>query len=101
MSSFYAKKKNIVKRDIHGEFFLIDISQNYLDDKCHLYELNAMGNYIWDLLDQYQSSFEIAGEIVQATIDDISFDAVFRDVTAFLNLIKEENFLEYTYEGDK
>lgn len=100
MSNFYAKRTNIVKREIHGEVFLIDIRQNYLNDKCHLYELNSMGNYIWDLLDKYHSPFEIAREIFQGTSDDISFDTIFSDVTAFLNLLEEENFLEYTYEGD-
>ena len=100
MSKFYTKRTNIVKREIHGEVFLIDIRQNYLNDKCHLYELNSMGNYIWDLLDKYHSPFEISREIVHGTSDDINFDTVFSDVTAFLNLLTEENFLEYTYEGN-
>ena len=46
----YIKNQNIVKREIHKEYFLINIKQNYLNDKCYLYLLNTMGNYIWDLL---------------------------------------------------
>ena len=31
--SMYIKNQNIVKREIHKEYYLIDIKQNYLSDK--------------------------------------------------------------------
>ena len=101
MSDFYVKRENIKKREIHGDIFLIDIKQNYLNDKCHLYELNSMGNYIWDLLDYYHSPLGIAKEILKKIADDISSETVLGDVSTFLNMLKEENFLEYIYERDK
>ena len=47
----FKKNQNIVKREIHDSIFLINITQNYLNDKCSLYELNQIGNFIWDSLD--------------------------------------------------
>lgn len=41
------KRENIVARVIHDSYFLIDIKQNYLDDKARIYEVNEIGYYIW------------------------------------------------------
>ena len=45
------KRENIVARVIHDSYFLIDIKQNYLDDKARIYEVNEIGYYIWKQLD--------------------------------------------------
>lgn len=97
----YVKKRNIVKREIHEEIFLIDIRQNYLNDKCSIYELNPMGAYIWDSLERYSSPMEIAEEIFCNIIEDINYRDIFNDVTEFLWLLKKENFLEYIDERSK
>ena len=96
----YIKNQNIVKREIHKEYFLINIKQNYLNDKCYLYLLNTRGNYIWDLLDQYNSAMQISREIFKAVIDPINFTDIYKDVTDFLNLLEKEHFLEYIDEGN-
>ena len=80
--------------------FLYILRINYLSDKCYLYLLNAMGNYIWDLLDQYNSPMQISREIFGTVVGSINITDIYKDVTDFLNLLEKENFLEYIDEGN-
>lgn len=45
------KREGIVNRKIHDLFYLIDIRANYTQDKCILYQMNEIGNFIWDNLE--------------------------------------------------
>ena len=36
------KKEYVVERKIHDSIYLINTKQNYLNDKCCLYEINEM-----------------------------------------------------------
>lgn len=88
------QKKNIVKRKIHDSYFLIDIKQNYLDDKCYIYELNPMGNLIWDSVDKVSSLTELA-QLVKNKIDDnISFQQIMEDTKHFVDILIANEFLE-------
>ena len=59
-----------------------------------------MGNYIWDLLDQYNSPMQISREIFGTVVGSINITDIYKDVTDFLNLLEKENFLEYIDEGN-
>jgi len=97
----YTKKDSIVKRNIHDVAYLINVSDNYLDEKCRLYELNQIGSVIWDLLDDdYPDQIEgIANKIKNMIIDDIPINVIINDVTSFLELMKSEGFLEEVENG--
>ena len=41
------RRKDVIKRNIHGEIFLIDITRNYFDDECFLYQLTDRYFVIW------------------------------------------------------
>jgi hypothetical protein len=43
----YTKNENIVARQIHDTYFLINIADNYAHDKCILYQVNEIGYFIW------------------------------------------------------
>lgn len=90
------KNKNIVKRNIHDSFFLIDITQNYLDEVCSIYELNEMGSYIWDLLDSNNTIEDIAKKILDILIDDIEPEVIHADVSQFIEQMASERFVEIT-----
>ena len=97
----YIKNKNIVKRNIHEYAYLIDITENYLDEKCRLYEINQVGSIIWDLLDDYCNDQinEISRKIKSMIIDDIPFEIIKNDVKDFLSLMKDEGFLKEVDNG--
>lgn len=92
----YIKNKDIVKRNVHDAVFLIDITDNYLDDKCRLYEINSIGSVIWDLLDTITKNQieEISSNILAMIIDDVPLDVIRRDVIDFLHLMEKEHFIE-------
>lgn len=43
----YVSNEKVVAREIHGSYFLIDITDNYSGDRCALYEINETGMFLW------------------------------------------------------
>lgn len=88
------RKKYIVERKIHDAIFLINTKQNYLNDKCNLYEINEMGSFIWNMLDGSNSTDKVVEEIIRLVNEDIEPTEVFRDVNEYVNILLQEEFLE-------
>lgn len=88
------KNKNIVLRDIHDSFFLIDITQNYLNDICNLYEINEIGVFIWNALESANSIKEIVDLLLQNIVDDVNYDEVYDDVEMYIKLLINSSFVE-------
>lgn len=87
------KNKNIIKRQIHDTYFLIDITQNYLENTCSLYEINEIGAFIWDELDTSHTVIEIAQKLCDAIIDPIALEDLLEDVEDYINILKKEKFV--------
>ena len=85
---------NIVERKIHGSFFLIDISDNYAEDKCALYEINEVGSFIWNQIDGKRSLTDIAVELQKAIVDDIDLQVLIDDASEFVESLLAKQFVE-------
>lgn len=89
------KKEYVVERKIHDSIYLINTKQNYLNDKCCLYEINEMASYIWNQIDGNTSIDDIVNQIFcDMEIQGASFDEVKKDVNDCLRLLANEGFLE-------
>lgn len=95
------RKDNIVERKIHDTCFLIDIREKYENDKCHLYELNETGDYIWNHLDAACQPEEIAALLTQEFAGEAEYDGIYRDVLEFVGILMREGFLEETDGRDQ
>lgn len=94
--SMYKRNENIVSRMIYDSYFLLDITDNYLDEQCHLYEINEIGMYIWNyLLDDCNNIDEIMDKLKDVLVDDIDIDEVYNDVKEFVELLL---FMEFAWE---
>lgn len=71
---------NILLRNIHDSYFLINITQNYLDDKCYLFELNDAGCYIWNQLKMNISIEKIAEFFYSDVQNEVSMDSIICDI---------------------
>ena len=89
------KRENIVARNIHGKFFLINITENYLDNKCILYELNETGTFIWNKIDGDKDIDDISWMLKNAINQDIDTQILRQDIQEYLNILKSEGFIEY------
>ncbi len=90
-----SRKEYIVERNIHGIIYLINIKQNYLDDKCCLYEINEMGSYIWNRISEETSLDDIVSAIMKdMDVQDVSLDEIRNDVNDYICLLAKEGFLE-------
>ena len=87
------KNENIVSRSIHGSFFLIDITDNYANDTCALYEINETGKFIWENINGNNSLKDIAQLLKSALIDDIAFDIIYNDVDEFVSYLIEKEYV--------
>lgn len=90
----FSKKKNIVVRKIHDTYFLINICQNYLEDNCYLYEINEVGYFIWEQLDNTSEIDEVVSNIMDCIVGDVNYSDIYEDVNEFINILINENFLE-------
>ena len=88
------KNVNIVERKIHGSFFLIDISDNYAEDKCALYEINEVGSFIWNQIDNQKSITDIAVELQKVIVDDIDIQILVDDTQEFIESLLAKQFVE-------
>lgn len=94
------KKEYVVERKIHDSIYLINTKQNYLNDKCCLYEINEMASYIWNQIDGNTSIDEIVNRLFyDMEIQGASFDEVKKDINDCVRLLANEGFLEVEKNG--
>ena len=87
------KNRNIVLRNIHGVYFLIDIKANFLDEKCELYEIDSIGAYIWETMNDYDTIKDISMRLKKILIEDIPLEQLISDVSDLMLSLSEQNFI--------
>lgn len=88
----FIRNKNIVLRNIHDTYFLIDITDNYQDDKCVIYEINEIGKFIWENIDG-KTIENVAKKLHSIIIEKIEYQVVYNDVLEYVNILLEKNFI--------
>ena len=89
-----SRSEKIVSRKIHDAFFLIDITDNYAQDKCALYEINETGNFIWEHINGINTVKDIAIALQQEITEEIDLQILIDDVTEFVDILREKRFIE-------
>jgi hypothetical protein len=84
LNSVYSPSKDVVARDVHGEFIIIPITSGICELDDEIFSLNEAGKAIWSKLDGRKSLKEIAGAL--ASEFDDSAAEIESDV---LGLVKE------------
>lgn len=96
----FVRKNGIVLRKIHDTYFLINIKQNYLDDKCRLYEINEIGAFIWNMLDEPKQIENVTQVLLDNLANNLLYEDIFDDVSSFINILVEEKFVEVIDGGN-
>lgn len=60
LNSIYLPSKEVVARDVQGEFIIIPITSGVGDSEAEIFSLNKTGRAIWDRLDGKKSLKEVA-----------------------------------------
>lgn len=89
------RNTNIVARKVHNCFFLINIKDDYADEKCTLYEINEIGYFIWNKLDQCSNLQQIVECIVAEISDEFDVDEITNDVQLFIDSLAEIGFIRF------
>jgi hypothetical protein len=63
IDKIYAVSKDVVAREVQGEFILIPITSGVGDIEGEIYSLNETGRAVWDKLDGKRSLKEVAKEL--------------------------------------
>ncbi len=83
-------KKELMRRSIAGEAFLVPVGKTIYDSNG-LFLLTEVGAFIWDLLPQVETEDEILRRVLaEYDVDEATASA---DITAFLNKLKEMDIL--------
>ena len=88
------KSSNVISRRIHGSIFLIDITDNYMGNKCALYEINETGLFVWENIDGIHNVAEIAKSLKAAIQDDVDYEVIYDDVLSFVDTLISRRFVE-------
>ena len=88
------RRKDVIKRNIHGEIFLIDATQNYFDDECFLYQLNEIGEFLWEQLSKPINAYGLVEALKKNIWEKIPEEDLLRDVKVYIESLKQEGFLE-------
>jgi hypothetical protein len=86
LSRIYLREKDIVSREIAGETILVPIRGN-LADMQHIFTLNPVGAYIWELLDGDNNLSHILDKLLEDF--DTSPDQAEADIIDFLDQVTE------------
>lgn len=89
---------NIVLRKIANKFYLINIKDNYTGDICKLYEINEIGNFIWNLLDNPITLVNIVDKLFKVIVPSTDYSIVYNDVDHFINVLIDLKFIR-SYSG--
>lgn len=90
----FLRKDNFILRRIHDSYFLIDITDNYMNDKCVLFEINEIGAFIWRLINGKSSLGAIAQELFDAIADDVAFQDIVSDTSHFISSLLRNGLIK-------
>ncbi len=83
-------KKELIKRDIAGEVFLVPLGKSMYDSNG-LFILTELGAFIWDLLPNAESEDDIvAAVLAEYEVDEATARA---DIQAFLKKLQDLEIL--------
>ncbi|MCM1170589.1 MAG: PqqD family protein [Clostridium sp.] len=88
------RNSNIIARKVHDCYFLINIKDNYSDEKCRLYEINEVGYFLWESIPYCNGINELVDKLLEVTFDEISKIDVLNDVQAFVSILYKLGFVE-------
>jgi hypothetical protein len=84
---------NFVLRRVCGSDYLINITENYLDDKCTFYELNEIGSFIWEHIGEGIEVSVLLHNLISAINDDVDQSIISDDLMEFIGVLKRNGFI--------
>jgi len=82
----YARREDVVLREIAGEHLLVPIRRDVADMQA-VFALNAIGVYIWELLDGERTLAAILAAILDRF--DVSAEEAQADLRSFVERLRE------------
>ena len=84
-------RKNLLKREIAGESFLVPLGKSMYDSKG-LFALTELAAFIWDLLPEVETEEEILQKILSEY--DVDEATAGKDLTEFLEKLRDMKIIE-------
>ena len=85
------RTKNVVRRDIAGEVFLVPI-RGHLADLHDLFIVNEVGSFVWERLDGSRTVDDLVTDVTAEF--EVGLGQAHADVTAFLGRLLEAELAE-------
>lgn len=88
------RRKDVILRQIHGSYLLVDITDVYHDDSCSIFELNEIGAFIWSNIDGTRSLKSVAALLSDEIIESVPLELIEEDVEKFVEELFDMGFIE-------
>lgn len=88
------KNEDIIARKIHECYFLIKLKDDYSDQKCRLYEINEVGYFLWNMVDEVKDLNELASLLAEQVTENISKEMILHDVKEYIDELICMKFIE-------
>ena len=87
------RNDDIVLRKIADKSYLINIKDNYNGDMCKLYEINEIGDFIWNQLNNPNTLENIVDKLYKLTSSHIDYTTIYNDVEDFIYVLINLKFI--------
>ena len=87
------KNPNIVARNIHNTYYLIDIKGNYYNDICNLYETNEIGYFLWNTIEEEVDVEKMKKVLLNNIVGEYNIEVIESDINDFVETLKENGFI--------
>lgn len=84
---YYFQNNSYVLRNIHEQYFLNNITDNYSDDKCKILELDEIGCIIWEAIKEGMRIADVVQKILEMIEGDVEKVQVYKDVEECLEVL--------------
>lgn len=92
----YVHSENVILREIHSVYYLIDIKCNYNSYSHTLPTLNEVGVAIWNAIAS-PATIEDIMKVLKETFDvsEVSDDEVEKDINEYISLLNKMGYVSY------
>ncbi len=92
------RNNNIVLRNIHSLYYLVDIKCNYNNESHSIPTLNEVGKVIWESIEKPTKLDDVVKKVITSfDISGININDIKSDVIEYISLLIKMGYVENVY----
>lgn len=88
------RKDSVIIRHIHENIFLIDTKCNYENNSCIFYEINEMGEFIWEHLSGWMNLEDAVYRVINDLVGEYDYDEASVTIEEYIKKLIKIGYIE-------